>query len=166
MRSTSADAASSAPDASQPAPSQPDASQPPPPPGLDAPPTGDPYLHRTAAMLATLQDEIVNALQALEPDATFVRDDWSRDAPRSADDATGDNAAGDVAAGDNAPGDGPTLHGGGRTRVLEGGSVFERAGVNLSLVWGSFSPGFAAQMRLGDGQTFAAANTDSSHATF
>ena len=115
------------------------------PPGLQSPPTPDPFLHRTAATLAAIQDEIVGALQAFEPDARFVHDDWQR--------AEGDEATIDSVA---AAGSGPTLHGGGRTRVLEGGRAFERAGVNLSLVWGRFSPGFAGQMRLGDGEDFAA----------
>ena len=36
--------------------------------------------------------------------------------------------------------------GGGRTRVLSGGSVFEKAGVNVSVVHGTLSPEAAAKM--------------------
>lgn len=37
--------------------------------------------------------------------------------------------------------------GGGRSRVLEGGKVFEKAGVNVSVVHGTLPPAAAAQMR-------------------
>ena len=45
--------------------------------------------------------------------------------------------------------------GGGRTRVLEGGGVFEKAGVNWSLVHGEMSPEFAGQVP-GEGRQFVA----------
>jgi coproporphyrinogen III oxidase len=45
--------------------------------------------------------------------------------------------------------------GGGRSRVLEGGAVFEKAGVNFSEVYGEFSPEFAKTMP-GDGLAFTA----------
>jgi coproporphyrinogen III oxidase len=45
--------------------------------------------------------------------------------------------------------------GGGRTRVLEEGSVFEKAGVNFSDVHGEFSEEFAAQVP-GEGRAFTA----------
>jgi coproporphyrinogen III oxidase len=45
--------------------------------------------------------------------------------------------------------------GGGRTRVLLDGAVFEKAGVNFSLVRGEFSPELAASMP-GDGAAFQA----------
>ena len=45
--------------------------------------------------------------------------------------------------------------GGGRSRVLENGGVFEKAGVNFSLVHGSMSPEFAAQVP-GEGLDFIA----------
>jgi coproporphyrinogen III oxidase len=45
--------------------------------------------------------------------------------------------------------------GGGRTRVLVGGGVFEKAGVNFSHVFGEMSPEFAAQIP-GEGREFFA----------
>ncbi|MBX7105632.1 MAG: oxygen-dependent coproporphyrinogen oxidase [Gemmataceae bacterium] len=45
--------------------------------------------------------------------------------------------------------------GGGRSRVLEGGNVFEKAGVNFSEVFGELTPEFARQLP-GDGPTFTA----------
>jgi coproporphyrinogen III oxidase len=45
--------------------------------------------------------------------------------------------------------------GGGRTRVLEGGGVFEKAGVNWSLVHGEMSADFATQVP-GEGRAFVA----------
>ncbi len=45
--------------------------------------------------------------------------------------------------------------GGGRTRVIENGGVFEKGGVNFSEVFGELSPEFAKQMP-GDGLTFTA----------
>ena len=45
--------------------------------------------------------------------------------------------------------------GGGRTRVLEDGGVFEKAGVNCSLVHGEMSPEFATQVP-GEGRQFVA----------
>src|SRR4051794_13804642 len=45
--------------------------------------------------------------------------------------------------------------GGGRTRVLEDGGVFEKGGVNWSLVHGEMTPEFAAQVP-GEGRKFVA----------
>jgi coproporphyrinogen III oxidase len=46
--------------------------------------------------------------------------------------------------------------GGGRTRVLEGGRVFEKAGVNFSSVHGELPEQFAAKIPLGTGTSFFA----------
>ena len=120
--------------------------------GLAAPPTTDPWLPRLAVHLASVQDEICAALVALEPTARFIHDDWQR--PEIDLDP---DVGHDADAGANADAEeGAVLQGGGRTRVLEGGEVWERAGVNLSLVWGRFSGAFAKTMPLGDGRRFAA----------
>src|SRR5262249_7232305 len=47
--------------------------------------------------------------------------------------------------------------GGGRTRVLVEGGLFEKAGVNFSDVHGEFSEEFAKQIPAGEGRTFTAA---------
>nr|WP_279387275.1 oxygen-dependent coproporphyrinogen oxidase [Aestuariirhabdus litorea] len=68
--------------------------------------------------LMGLQDRICNQLQALEPDATFVEESWQREAG-----------------------------GGGRTRVIAGGSLFEKGGVNFSHVFGDRLPPSATALR-------------------
>lgn len=82
------------------------------------------------AEMRDLQDEICAALEEVEreqgSDARFVEDAWER-------------AGG----------------GGGRSRVLAGGKVFEKAGVNFSEVQGAFSEKFAAEMP-GDARDFFA----------
>ncbi|HZT80536.1 MAG TPA: coproporphyrinogen III oxidase, partial [Gemmataceae bacterium] len=62
---------------------------------------------RAADYFRSLQDRICAALEALDGPGRFREDHWQR------------------------PGGG-----GGRTRVLEGGAVFEKAGVNFSDVHG------------------------------
>jgi coproporphyrinogen III oxidase len=73
-----------------------------------------------------LQDRICAGLAAVDGEKTFREDAWER------------------------PGGG-----GGRSRVLENGGVFEKAGVNFSEVHGEFSPEFAKSMP-GDGTKFTA----------
>src|SRR5262245_33758552 len=58
-----------------------------------------------------LQAAMTSALEAFEPHARFQSHDWER------------------------PGGG-----GGHSRVLEGGEVFEKAGVNISVVHGQLPP--------------------------
>ncbi len=72
--------------------------------------------------LQGLQQRITDAVQAMEPQARFVVDDWRKE-----------------------PGE--RLQGHGRTMILEGGSVFERAGVGLSNVRGPQLPPSATQHR-------------------
>ncbi len=67
-----------------------------------------------------LQDKICAALEAADGRAAFREDDWQRDGG-----------------------------GGGRTRVMEGGAVFEKAGVNFSAVAGTLPAEFAA--KIGEG---------------
>src|SRR5579884_146662 len=82
---------------------------------------------RAADYFRSLQDRICAALEALDGPGRFREDHWQR------------------------PGGG-----GGRTCVLEGGAVFEKAGVNFSDVHGEFSEEFARQVP-GEGRQFTAA---------
>jgi coproporphyrinogen III oxidase len=86
----------------------------------------EPLRERMRAFTESLQSEICAALEAIDGSAKFREDVWQR------------------------PGGG-----GGRTRVMEEGSVFERAGVNVSSVHGELSDAFAKRLR-GDGPTFSA----------
>ena len=76
--------------------------------------------------LLRLQDAICTAIARLDGAADFIEDHWERDGG-----------------------------GGGRTRVLAGGAVFEKAGVGVSYVHGGLDPAFA-DMLPGDGTDFAA----------
>src|SRR5207302_4692744 len=80
---------------------------------------------RAAAYFRDLQDRVCTALEALDG-KRFREDAWER------------------------PGGG-----GGRTRVLADGAIFEKAGVNFSEVFGELSEEFAAQIP-GEGRQFAA----------
>ncbi|HSN00372.1 MAG TPA: coproporphyrinogen III oxidase, partial [Rudaea sp.] len=68
------------------------------------------------AYLRDLQDRICAALEAVDGGARFVEDAWTR------------------------PHTGTDLRGGGRTRVLKDGAVFEQGGVNFSQVEGTRLP--------------------------
>ena len=81
---------------------------------------------RAVLFFRTLQDEICTALAAADGGATFSEDSWDR------------------------PGGG-----GGRSRVIENGDVFEKGGVNFSEVFGEMDPKFAAQLP-GEGNSFTA----------
>jgi coproporphyrinogen III oxidase len=81
---------------------------------------------RMQAFVEGLQEELCRALEALDGAGRFSVDDWER------------------------PGGG-----GGRTRVLEEGAVFEKGGVNVSCVWGALDASFAAKLG-GDGRDFFA----------
>ena len=81
--------------------------------------------------LVGLQDRICNALEAEDGEAEFLHDDWTRGGQ-----GTGQEAA-----------DEKGLQGGGRTRVLKGGGVFEQAGVNFSQVQGAQLPPSATAAR-------------------
>ena len=70
------------------------------------------------AYLLNLQDQICQALEAEEPETRFIEDPWER--------AEG---------------------GGGRTRVLSNGAVFEQGGVNFSHVFGFNLPASATAKR-------------------
>ena len=72
---------------------------------------------RASALVRDLQDQICSAMEAIDG-TPFVQTSWER------------------------PGGG-----GGRTRVLQEGKVFEKAGVNTSAVHGTLPPAAAASMR-------------------
>lgn len=90
----------------------------------------DRLARESAATVRDLQNAICSALEALEQQhgsaTRFRYDTWQR------------------------PGGG-----GGRSAVLEGGTVFEKAGVNVSEVFGEMDPAFAGTMP-GDGTSFYA----------
>ena len=77
-----------------------------------------PNLDSVKAYLLALQDTICAALEQADGGATFVRDQWDR-----------------------------TEGGGGESRVLADGAVFEKAGVNFSHVFGSQLPPSATAQR-------------------
>jgi len=83
--------------------------------------------------LMGLQDRICRELEQEDGSATFREDAWSRECSdlQSHDDQAG----------------GPELGGGGRTRVLRNGAVFEQAGVNFSHVTGAALPPSATAAR-------------------
>ncbi|MFO0808255.1 MAG: oxygen-dependent coproporphyrinogen oxidase [Gemmataceae bacterium] len=82
---------------------------------------------RATDYLRNLQDHICAGLEALDGVGRFREDAWDR------------------------PGGG-----GGRTRVLTGGALFEKAGVNFSEVFGELTEDFSKQLP-GDGRSFTAA---------
>ena len=82
---------------------------------------------RAAAYFRNLQDRICAGLENLDGTSKFRQDDWQREGG-----------------------------GGGRTRVLADGGVFEKAGVNFSDVRGQLAEEFAKQMP-GEGRDFTAA---------
>jgi coproporphyrinogen III oxidase len=81
---------------------------------------------RAAMYFEGLQDRVCNALESLDAQTRFQEDIWQRSGG-----------------------------GGGRTRVLTEGAVFEKAGVNFSEVHGQLSAEFASQIP-GEGQAFTA----------
>ncbi|MDH3527771.1 MAG: coproporphyrinogen III oxidase, partial [Gammaproteobacteria bacterium] len=68
--------------------------------------------------LINLQDIVCEAFEKLDDDSRFSEDEWTREEG-----------------------------GGGRSRVLEGGAVFEKAGINFSHVHGSELPPSATASR-------------------
>src|SRR5579871_5372942 len=81
---------------------------------------------QAAAYFRDLQDRICAALEAADGAGRFREDLWQREGG-----------------------------GGGRTRVLADGAVFEKAGVNFSEVFGDLTPEFAKQLP-GEGTAFSA----------
>jgi len=77
-----------------------------------------PNIEAVQAYLLDLQEQICNAVEAQDGGARFLEDAWERDSG-----------------------------GGGRTRVLSEGDVFEQAGINFSHVFGSNLPPSATAQR-------------------
>jgi coproporphyrinogen III oxidase len=82
---------------------------------------------RTQEFFASLQDAICAALEDCDAQARFREDRWTREGG-----------------------------GGGRTRVLEAGAVFEKAGVNFSAVEGLLPEEFARKLGGGEAREFFA----------
>jgi coproporphyrinogen III oxidase len=82
---------------------------------------------QTQEFFLYLQDKICGAVEEADGGARFHEDKWSREGG-----------------------------GGGRTRVMEEGAVFEKAGVNFSAVEGLMSEEFAKRIELGEGREFFA----------
>ncbi|MEN9273913.1 MAG: oxygen-dependent coproporphyrinogen oxidase [Gloeomargarita sp. DG02_4_bins_56] len=86
---------------------------------------------RVSSFLQKLQDDICRELQAADGKGTFKEDSWER--PEG---------------------------GGGRSRVLEGGALLERGGVNFSEVWGKqLPPSIIEQRPEAKGHEFYATGT-------
>lgn len=88
--------------------------------------TNETLRSRVAAWVRSLQDEICEALTRADGAAAFREDLWKREGG-----------------------------GGGITRVMQGGALFEKAGVNTSEVYGKVPPQLASQMK-GEGDEFYA----------
>jgi coproporphyrinogen III oxidase len=86
-----------------------------------------PLRQRARDFFAELQAEICDTLARLDSQDRFREDIWTREEG-----------------------------GGGRTRVMEGGAVFEKAGVNFSEVYGRFEESFASRLPVGEGTDFFA----------
>lgn len=94
-----------------------------------------PVTHTTAfreewiQFIYTLQDTICTALETADGKAVFVQDEWQRKP-----DGTG---------------------GGGKTRVIADGNVFEKGGVNTSVVYGTVSEPMRKQLQMNGDEWFA-----------
>jgi coproporphyrinogen III oxidase len=86
-----------------------------------------PIKQRAQEFFSRLQDKICNSIEDADGKAHFREDRWEREGG-----------------------------GGGRTRVMEEGAIFEKAGVNFSAVEGVLPEEFAKRIALGDGPEFFA----------
>ena len=73
-----------------------------------------------------LQDRITSTIEELDGAAKFNEDIWKRDEG-----------------------------GGGKTRVIENGAVFEKGGVNISAVYGKLPEALRRQFKVDEGDFFA-----------
>lgn len=86
---------------------------------------------RISQFMRQLQDDICQNLATLDGGATFVEDSWTRDGG-----------------------------GGGRSRVIKGGKIFEQGGVNFSEVFGeTLPPSILKQRPEAEGHSFYATGT-------
>jgi coproporphyrinogen III oxidase len=76
--------------------------------------------------IESLQNRICTALEASDGKAQFIEDQWQR-----------------------------TEGGGGKTRVISGGNVFEKGGVNTSVVFGNVSEAMKTQLKIDGDKWFA-----------
>lgn len=84
------------------------------------------FRDRWIGFIHGLQDTICGALEALDGKAIFTTDEWER-----------------------------KHGGGGRTRVIAGGRVFEKGGVNTSVVWGKVTDTMRKQLTIDGDKWFA-----------
>lgn len=85
-----------------------------------------PFRDKWISYIHQLQDEICQGLEAVDGKGRFITDEWKRDGG-----------------------------GGGITRVIEGGNVFEKGGVNTSVVWGKVTDTMRAQLKIDGAKWFA-----------
>lgn len=81
---------------------------------------------RWISFIHSLQDRICAGLEAMDGAARFAEDKWEREGG-----------------------------GGGKTRVIAGGAVFEKGGVNSSVVFGKVSDAMRSQLKIGGTDWFA-----------
>jgi coproporphyrinogen III oxidase len=84
--------------------------------------TSESFRNEVQGVFQRIQAQICEALERLDGSATFRTDPWTRTDIRG------------------------TEGGGGMTRILADGAVFEKAGVNFSAVHGHMNPDFAAKL--------------------
>jgi len=101
------------------------------------PHTEAPHIDAVRRYLLELQERICRELAEEDGAAEFCRDEWSRE---SADNGSTDKK-------NSLGGAGAILQGGGLTRVLSEGAVFEKAGVGFSHVRGNALPPSATAQR-------------------
>ena len=76
--------------------------------------------------IESLQDRITTTIEELDGTAIFEEDIWKRDEG-----------------------------GGGKTRVIENGTIFEKGGVNISAVYGELPEALRKQFKVDEGNFFA-----------
>jgi len=84
------------------------------------------FRDRWIGFIHGLQERICVALEGLDGKAAFVTDEWERE-----------------------------HGGGGKTRVISGGQVFEKGGVNTSVVWGKVTDTMRSQLKIEGKSWFA-----------